>query len=727
MSEGTLHVRDDGEFDLDLFFFGSEPPAGQSDMVSILDRGADSGVLQATARGGAGLNILPDDASITSSQQGLVSPHFLPQGVQLMNSDGSPCYSRDSSWGMCSSSTLQITLSRTSTDKAFQSDRSPSDISSIIAHLRSLASETPDSSGRLDVDGADKTDSCADNRAETPTKLDNKRTTCNSTHTTTTAASGPEKQMDLQDILGNEAVGQFPFTIVETNLKRKSAAKIYICSYCGKSCPCRSAFVRHQRIHTGEKPYHCTDCGKSFIQSSDYNNHMRSHTGEKPYTCAKCGKTFSRSTYLVTHSRTHTKEKPYLCTVCGKSFIQHSHLALHLRIHSGERPYICIECGNCFSRSSTLVRHKKSHRRKTFHVYKKKNEDRLVFMPSVPLPEGTEEVPPKVKDIKLENCEMSQKPSCGKHCKGERKSPHRPLRVGKYVVCDKGSRESTGLFTGQRKIPWKKKSKQRDKSTGESSCNGDTETPKCSVGTVKVEDCPPGETPQDTNSELKLCSITENQSTKDSATDHSLDMETFPNLNLANTTAENGKTYNRMNSVNTNSMNSGVERESTPKKATYMCSYCGKCCPCKSAFLRHQRIHTGEKPYSCSECGKSFIQSSDYNNHRRSHTGEKPYTCGECGKRFSRTSYLMTHSRIHTKEKPYTCADCGKSFVQHSHLAIHSRIHSGEKPYTCSDCGKRFSRSSTLVKHQKSHNKTSHSGMAVGFSASSLELPSVPS
>uniref|UniRef100_A0A803JUR8 C2H2-type domain-containing protein n=1 Tax=Xenopus tropicalis TaxID=8364 RepID=A0A803JUR8_XENTR len=273
-------------------------------------------------------------------------------------------------------------------------------------------------------------------------------------------------RVELQESLGG---AQYSLANVLSVFKGKSNAKKYICSDCGKSCPCHSAYIRHQRIHTGEKPYSCTECGKSFIQSSDYNNHVRSHTGEKPYSCAECGKSFSRSTYLLTHSRTHTKEKPYKCNVCSKSFGQHSHLALHLRIHSGEKPYICIECGNSFSRSSTLVKHKKSHRRKTLHVCVKRNEGEASGTwgaESECFPVGTS--------------------SCGKRS-------FRALLVSQTSVC--------------------------------------------------------GAAP------------------------------------------------------------------------SYICTYCGKAAPCQSAFLRHQRIHTGEKPYSCSECGKSFIQSSDYNNHLRSHTG----------------------------------------------------------------------------------------------------------
>ncbi|XP_077112370.1 uncharacterized protein LOC143767742 isoform X1 [Ranitomeya variabilis] len=148
----------------------------------------------------------------------------------------------------------------------------------------------------------------------------------------------------------------------------------------------------------------------------------------------------------------------------------------------------------------------------------------------------------------------------------------------------------------------------------------------------------------------------------------------------------------------------GIKKETAPKaKKSFSCSECGKYFTCKSYFVTHQRMHTGDRPFSCSECGKCFKWKTNLVTHQRTHTGEKPFSCSECGKSFNCKLSLVRHQRTHTGEKPFSCSECGKCFIQKSDLVKHQRTHTGETPFSCSECGKCFSWKSDLVSHQRTH------------------------
>lgn len=61
--------------------------------------------------------------------------------------------------------------------------------------------------------------------------------------------------------------------------------KVYSCSFCVKTFSQPHQLVRHERMHTGEKPFVCDVCGKGCSQKGDLVRHKRKHTGERPYQC----------------------------------------------------------------------------------------------------------------------------------------------------------------------------------------------------------------------------------------------------------------------------------------------------------------------------------------------------------------------------------------------------------------------------------------------------------
>ncbi|VEN42903.1 unnamed protein product [Callosobruchus maculatus] len=124
----------------------------------------------------------------------------------------------------------------------------------------------------------------------------------------------------------------------------KQTAKGHICSTCGKGFIKRSLLVRHERIHSGERPFKCAMCDSSFTQKGSLMIHFRKHTKAKPFSCALCSAKFSQKGNLRAHvSKTHTKlsnvDEALRCPHCPCVFKRVATLNGHVtRVHSQSTP-----------------------------------------------------------------------------------------------------------------------------------------------------------------------------------------------------------------------------------------------------------------------------------------------------------------------------------------------------------------------------------------------------
>jgi len=147
-----------------------------------------------------------------------------------------------------------------------------------------------------------------------------------------------EAVFKTRNVSDNSPHNYFPWT-------NQNSKKTYSCNVCQKTFVYKSAFARHERTHTGEKPYKsykCDRCDKTFSQSFELTAHKQIHIREK----SRCG----RCTFLGFACKKHEKfgQKFYIkCAKCGDVFENQDYLVSHINLNLCKSQYEKLDCDKC--------------------------------------------------------------------------------------------------------------------------------------------------------------------------------------------------------------------------------------------------------------------------------------------------------------------------------------------------------------------------------------------